>query len=114
MQVDKITGLSGVSVLSLLFTTALPGLFPSYYFSYFCQLKVGKLPWEGTSHFCFHFLQYWSKDYERPPVLWALKTQQGMMTLPESCKRPQDGGVTPHTSVFSFVLQVILECLLSA
>lgn len=61
MEAGKTTDLSGLSVLSLLFTTLLSGLFPSHYFSCFVSTKDRK-PWPGRWDLTFTFLSF-------PPVL---------------------------------------------
>lgn len=47
MEADKGSGLSDLSVLSLLYMTVLSGLFPSKYFFCRCQLKVGNIDLTG-------------------------------------------------------------------
>lgn len=99
MEAGKTTDLSGLSVLSLLFTTLLSGLFPSHYFSCFVSTKDRK-PWPGRRDLTFTFLSFppvLEQEFWVPPVLLVLRTQQGITTLPESSKRPQDGDVTPQT-----------------
>lgn len=98
MEVSKGTGLSVVSVLSLLFTAVLPGLFPSKYFSCFVSTN-GRKHGPSRWYIAFTFICFsaWSKDCEGPPVLLLLKTQQGVRTSTESSKRPQDGDVTLQT-----------------
>lgn len=93
MEVGKGTGLSVVSVLSLLFTAVLPGLFPSKYFSCFVSTKGRKHRKHGPSrwYIAFTFISFsaWSEDCEGPPVLLLLKTQQGVrlqQSLPKGHK----------------------------
>lgn len=81
MEVDKATGLSGLSD-SLLFRAIYSGWFPSNYFSCFVLTNHGKhWTWRWDLIFILMLSSARSKDLESPPVLSVLKMQQGIKTL---------------------------------
>lgn len=74
MEVGKGTGLSDLSVLSLLFTTVLAGVFPSKDFPCFVSTKGRKHgPYGWYITFTFISFSAWRNDCQGPPVLLLLK-----------------------------------------
>lgn len=81
MQVDKVTGLFGLGVLLLQFTTLLSGLFHFKYFFCFLSIKGGNIDLTGEISLLLSFPPVSGSKYcECPTMLLVLKTQQGLMT----------------------------------
>ena len=97
MEAGKTTDLSGLSVLYFYLQPysqdySLPIISPAL-----CQLRIENLGLAGRISLLLSFPPVLERDSECPPVLLILRTQQGITTLPESSKRPQDGDVTSQT-----------------